>query len=58
MVTKYGFLEVPLSYVQVADHRQSEILKQLAIPQRNSENGINELAKVMMQQFREAGIKV
>lgn len=47
-----------LNYGQVADHRQSEILKQLAAPMKTSETDINELAQGVMQYFRDSGINV
>ena len=53
-----GVMTTFLSYGQVAEHRQGEILKQLTIPQQDSEADIHKLARVMMQQFRDAGIKV
>jgi len=53
-----GVMTTFLSYGQVAEHRQGEIIKQLAIPQRDSETDITELAKMMIQQFRDAGIQV
>ncbi|MDR4517182.1 MAG: tyrosine-type recombinase/integrase [Nitrosomonas sp.] len=53
-----GVMTTFLSYGQVAEHRQSEILKQLAAPRKTSETDINELAHGMMQYFRDSGIKV
>lgn len=53
-----GVMTTFLSYGQVAQHRQGEILKQLAIPQHNPDADIQQLARVMMQQFRDAGINV
>lgn len=47
-----------LSYGQVADYRQSEILKQLAAPMKTSETDITELAQGVMQYFRDSGINV
>ena len=46
------------SYGQVAEHRQGEIIKQLAKPQQDVETNIHQLAKVMVQQFRDAGIQI
>lgn len=53
-----GVMTTFLSYGQVAQNRQGEILKQLAIPQHNPDADIQQLARVMMQQFRDAGINV
>ncbi len=53
-----GVMTTFLSYGQVAEQRQSEILKQLAVPQNAPESDMNELAKGVMQQFRNAGIKI
>ncbi|MBS0299698.1 MAG: hypothetical protein JSR32_07195 [Proteobacteria bacterium] len=47
-----------LRYGQVAEHRQGEIIKQLAIAQQNSEADIHKLASVMMQQLRATGMKI
>ncbi len=53
-----GVMTTFLSYGQVAEHRQGEILKQLAIPQQDSDADVYKLSKVMMQQLRAAGMKV
>ncbi len=53
-----GVMTTFLSYGQVAKQRQGEILKLLAVPQKASEADMNELAKGVIQQFRDAGIKV
>lgn len=53
-----GVMTTFLSYGQVAQRRQCEILKQLAIPQQNTEADFQQFARAMMQQFRDAGIKV
>ncbi|SFK64991.1 Site-specific recombinase XerD [Nitrosomonas aestuarii] len=53
-----GVMTTFLSYGQVAEHRQSEILKQLAVPQQSARTDINELAKLMMQQLRNTGIQI
>lgn len=53
-----GVMTTFLSYGQVAKQRQGEILKQLAVPQNAPESNMNELAKGVMQQFRDAGIKI
>jgi len=53
-----GVMTTFLSYGQVAKQRQGEILKQLSVPQKASEADMNELAKGVMQQFRDAGVKV
>jgi len=39
----------------VAQHQQGKILKQLAVPQHNTEVDIQQLARVMMQRFSDAG---
>ncbi|WP_181258379.1 hypothetical protein [Nitrosomonas oligotropha] len=41
----------------MAQHRQGKILKQLAIPQYYTEADIQQLARAMMQQFRDVDIK-
>jgi len=53
-----GVMTTFLSYGQVAQQRQGEILKKLAIPQQNAETDIHQIARAMMQQFRDAGINV
>jgi len=53
-----GVMTTFLSYGQVAERRQGEILKQLAIPPHNPEADIQQLARAMMQRFRDAGINV
>jgi hypothetical protein len=53
-----GVMTTFLSYGQVAEHRQGEIIKQLAIAQQNPEADIHKLASVMMQQLRATGMKI
>jgi|CXWL01.1.fsa_nt_gi integrase len=53
-----GVMTTFLSYGQVAEHRQGEILKQLAIPQQDSDTDIHKVTGVVIQQLRAAGIKV
>jgi len=53
-----GVMTTFLSYGQVAEHRQGEIIKQLAIAQQNPETDIHKLASVMMQQLRTTGMKI
>ncbi|HNP51915.1 MAG TPA: hypothetical protein PKJ85_08980 [Nitrosomonas nitrosa] len=53
-----GVMTTFLSYGQVAEHRQCEILKQLASPQKISATDLNELVKCMMKQLRDANISI
>lgn len=53
-----GVMTTFLSYGQVAEHRQSEILKQLTRPKNNSKVDPHELLKGVMQYFNDSGIKV
>lgn len=47
-----------LSYGQVAQHRQGEILKQLAVPQQVMETDVYEFMKAMMEKSQQLGIKI
>lgn len=53
-----GVMTTFLSYGQVAEQRQGEIIKQLAIARQNPEADIHKLASVMMQQLRATGMKI
>lgn len=53
-----GVMTTFLSYGQVAEHRQNEILKQLARPKYISEADPHELLQGMMQYFNDSGIKL
>lgn len=53
-----GVMTTFLSYGQVAEHRQGEILKQLTRPNNNSKADPHELLRGMMQYFNDSGIKV
>jgi len=53
-----GVMTTFLSYGQVAEHRQSEILKQLAIPQQAKDTDVYEFMKAMMEKSQQMGIKI
>lgn len=53
-----GVMTTFLSYGQVADHRQSEILRQLAIPQQAKDTDVYEFMKAMMEKSQQMGIKI
>jgi integrase len=53
-----GVMTTFLSYGQVAQHRQGEILKQLATPQTITETDVYKFMKTMMEKSHQMGIKI
>ena len=53
-----GVMTTFLSYGQVAQHRQGEILKQLAVPQQVAETDVYEFMKAMVKKSQQLGITI
>ncbi len=52
-----GVLTTFLSYGQVADRRQGEIMRSVAMPQLTAQPDVSELAKALFREMRDSGME-